>query len=294
MKSGYVSIVGEPNVGKSTLLNMLLGEKLAIVTPKPQTTRNRITGILTTDEYQIIFLDTPGMLKPRYKLQEYMVEMVKNAIADADLILYMIDVSHLPREDIEREILDMIKSSGKKAVLVMNKIDLISKPMLLPLMAAYKDKFDFADIVPISALKNDGLDILVKVIVEHLPEGPMLFPPDQISDLPVRFFVGELIREKVFLLTRQEIPYASSVMVEEFKERESGVIYIRATIFVEKDSQKKIIIGKGGNMLKKIGTMAREELEASFGKPVYLELWVKVREKWRQNPKDLKELGYAP
>lgn len=294
MKSGYVSIVGEPNVGKSTLLNMLLGEKLAIVTPKPQTTRNRITGILTTDEYQIIFLDTPGMLKPRYKLQEYMVEMVKNAIADADLILYMIDVSHLPREDIEREILDMIKSSGKKAILVMNKIDLISKPMLLPLMAAYKDKFDFADIVPISALKNDGLDILVKVIVEHLPEGPMLFPPDQISDLPVRFFVGELIREKVFLLTRQEIPYASSVMVEEFKERESGVIYIRATIFVEKDSQKKIIIGKGGNMLKKIGTMAREELEASFGKPVYLELWVKVREKWRQNPKDLKELGYAP
>ncbi|RKY01014.1 GTPase Era [Candidatus Poribacteria bacterium] len=294
MKSGYVSIVGEPNVGKSTLLNMLLGEKLAIVTPKPQTTRNRITGILTTDEYQIIFLDTPGMLKPRYKLQEYMVEMVKNAIADADLILYMIDVSHLPREDIEKEILDMIKSSGKKAVLVMNKIDLISKPMLLPLMAAYKDKFDFADIVPISALKNDGLDILVKVIVEHLPEGPMLFPPDQISDLPVRFFVGELIREKVFLLTRQEIPYASSVMVEEFKERESGVIYIRATIFVEKDSQKKIIIGKGGNMLKKIGTMAREELEASFGKPVYLELWVKVREKWRQNPKDLKELGYAP
>ena len=208
MKSGYVSIVGEPNVGKSTLLNMLLGEKLAIVTPKPQTTRNRITGILTTDEYQIIFLDTPGMLKPRYKLQEYMVEMVKNAIADADLILYMIDVSHLPREDIEREILDMIKSSGKKAILVMNKIDLISKPMLLPLMAAYKDKFDFADIVPISALKNDGLDILVKVIVEHLPEGPMLFPPDQISDLPVRFFVGELIREKVFLLTRQEIPYA--------------------------------------------------------------------------------------
>jgi GTP-binding protein Era len=294
MKSGYVSIVGEPNVGKSTLLNMILGEKLAIVTPKPQTTRNRITGILTTDEYQIIFLDTPGIMKPRYKLQEYMLEAVKNAMADADVILYMIDVSRPPREKVERGILEMLRRSGKTVILVMNKIDLISKPMLLPMIAAYKDKLNFTDIVPISALKNDGVDLLVEVIVENLPEGPQLYPEDQISDMPIRFFVAETIREKVFLLTRQEIPYASSVLIGEFKERDGGGVYIRAAIYVERESQKGIIIGRGGKMLKRIGSEARREIESFLDSPVYLDLWVKVKEDWRRNPRDLRELGYSP
>ena len=295
MRSGYVSIVGEPNVGKSTLLNAILGEKLSIVTPKPQTTRNRITGILTTDEYQIIFLDTPGLLKPRYKLQEYMQEAVKGAVNDADVILYMIDISRLPKERNERDILRMLRESDKVVILVMNKIDLISKPMLLPMIASYKDKMDFAEIVPISALKNDGVDILIDVIVKYLPEGPQLYPGDQISDMPLRFFVAETIREKVFLLTKQEIPYASSVLIEEFKEREGGTsVYIRATIYVERESQKGIIIGKGGNMLKKIGTEARREIETFLGSSIYLDLWVKVKENWRRNPRDLRELGYAP
>jgi len=293
MKSGYVSIVGEPNVGKSTLLNAILGEKLSIVTPKPQTTRNRITGILTTDEYQIIFLDTPGLLKPRYKLQEYMQEAVRGAVNDADVILYMIDVSRPPRGRNERDILKMLRESGKVVILVMNKIDLISRPMLLPMIASYRDKMDFAEIVPVSALKNDGVDILIRVIVKYLPEGPQLYPEDQISDMPVRFFVAETIREKVFLLTKQEIPYASSVLVEEFKEGEAP-IYIRATIYVEKESQKGIIIGKGGGMLKRIGTEARREIETFLGSSVYLDLWVKVKEKWRRNPRDLRELGYTP
>ena len=293
MKSGYVSIVGEPNVGKSTLLNAILGEKLSIVTPKPQTTRNRITGILTTDEYQIIFLDTPGLLKPRYKLQEYMQEAVRGAVNDADVILYMIDVSRPPRGRNERDILKMLRESGKVVILVMNKIDLISRPMLLPMIASYRDKMDFAEIVPVSALKNDGVDILIRVIVKYLPEGPQLYPEDQISDMPVRFFVAETIREKVFLLTKQEIPYASSVLVEELKEGEAP-IYIRATIYVEKESQKGIIIGKGGGMLKRIGTEARREIETFLGSSVYLDLWVKVKEKWRRNPRDLRELGYTP
>ena len=290
-KSGYVSIIGEPNVGKSTLLNSLMGTKLAIVTPKPQTTRNRITGILTTDDYQIIFIDTPGVLDPKYKLQEQMVKTAFSAADDADLILYMLDMTDVKTE-LEKRILNLMSESNAKAFLLMNKIDLIDKRSLLPLIEMYKDKFDFEAILPISALHGDGLPELVNLIVQHLPPGPIYYPPDQLSELNERFFVAEIIREKVFLKTRQEIPYASSVLVEQFKERDKGKTYIQATIFVERNSQKGILIGKRGRAIKAIGGDARREIEEFIGSPVYLDLRVAVKENWSDNARKLKELGY--
>ena len=292
-RSGYVGIIGEPNVGKSTLLNAMLGEKLAIVTPKPQTTRNRITGILTTEDYQIIFLDTPGILKPKYRLQEHLVKAAFAAADDADIILYMIDVKNLPPEEAESKILEQIKKSGGTLILVMNKIDLIPKAILLPLTSSYSHKFDFEEIIPISAIQGDGISDLLDVIVKYLPYGPAYYPEDQMSNLPERFFVAEMIREKVFLKTRQEIPYASCVLVQEFKEREKGKMYIRAVIYVERNSQKGIIIGKRGKSLKEIGQLAREEIENFLQAPVFLDLWVSVKEGWRRNERDLKELGYS-
>ena len=292
-RSGYVTIIGEPNVGKSTLLNAILGEKLAIVTPKPQTTRNRITGILTTDNYQIIFLDTPGILKPKYRLQEHLIKAAFAAADDADVILYMIDVKNLPQEEEEARILEHIKRCAGTSILIMNKIDLISKKELLPLISNYSQKFDFQEIFPISAIHGDGVSALPDLIVKYLPYGPAYYPEDQMSDLPERFFVAETIREKVFLKTRQEIPYASCVLVEEFKEREKGKIYIRATIYVERDSQKGIIIGKSGRTLKAIGQSAREEIETLLQAPVFLNIRVKVKEGWRKKERELKELGYG-
>ncbi|HIE25815.1 TPA: GTPase Era [Candidatus Poribacteria bacterium] len=290
-RSGYVTIIGEPNVGKSTLLNAILGEKLAIVTPKPQTTRNRITGILTTDNYQIIFLDTPGILRPKYRLQEHLIKAAFAAADDADVILYMIDVKNLPPP--EFGILERIKKSGGTLILVINKIDLIPKTTLLPLISSYSQKFDFQEIIPISATQGDGVSDLLDLIVKYIPYGPAYYPEDQLSDLPERFFVAETIREKVFLKTKQEIPYASCVLVDEFKERERGKIYIHATIYVERNSQKGIIIGKGGRTLKEIGQLAREEIETLLQAPVFLNIRVKVKENWRKNERDLKELGYG-
>lgn len=291
--SGYVSIIGVPNVGKSTLLNVLLGEKLAIVTPKPQTTRNRIAGILTTEDYQIIFLDTPGILNPKYRLQEKMVKAAFSAIESADLILFMIDMGNISSDETESKILGQIQQADKKVILVMNKIDLIPHPTLLPLMESYRQEFDFEEIMPISATLGGGIADLMDVIVKNLPEGPAYYPEDEISDMPERFFVAETIREKVFLRTQQEIPYASSVLVEEFKEREEGKAYIRAVIYVERDSQKGILIGKGGRTLKTIGQLAREDIEKFLQRSVYLDLWVSVKKDWRKKERDLEELGYG-
>ena len=291
-KSGYVSIIGEPNVGKSTLLNAMMGEKLAIVTPKPQTTRNRITAIRTTDAYQIIFLDTPGVLTPKYRLHNQMVRAAYSAITDADLVLYMIDPSQRT-SDIEAKILDELKNAvQQRVILVINKIDLIPNPALLPVIAEYQEKFPFVEIIPISATIGDGVSQLHESIVKHLPEGPAYFPPDQLSDLPERFFVSETIREKIFLRTSQEIPYASGVVVEEFKERPNGKIYISAMLYVERQSQKGILVGKGGKTIKRIGQLARIEIEQFLETTVFLDLRVSVKADWRRDERKLKDMGY--
>ncbi|RKU12287.1 GTPase Era [Candidatus Poribacteria bacterium] len=290
-KSGYVSIIGEPNVGKSTLLNAMMGEKLAIVTPKPQTTRNRITGILTTDSHQIIFLDTPGVLTPKYRLHDQMVKAAYTAITDADLVLYMIDVNRL-NSGIEAKILDQLKKAAQQVILVINKIDLIPNPALLPIIASYQEKFPFLEIIPTSATTSDGVLQLRESILQYLPKGPPYFPPDQLSDLPERFFVSETIREKVFLRTSQEIPYASGVVVEEFKERPNGKVYISAMLYVERQSQKGILVGKGGRTIKRIGQLARAEIEQFLEAAVFLDLRVSVKADWRRDERKLKDMGY--
>ena len=292
-KSGYVSIIGEPNVGKSTLLNGMMGEKLAIVTPKPQTTRNRIMGIVTTEGYQLIFLDTPGIVAPKYLLHDEMVKAAYRAIKDADLIIYMVDGSQ-PPPVLEARILNRIRETeSRKVFLVINKIDLIEAPALLPIIAQYRGKFPFVEIVPISAQNTGDVLRLRDLIVTHLPTGPLYFPDDQISDLPDRFFVAETVREKVFLRTQQEIPYASGVTVEEFKHRSNGKIYIRAIIYTERLSQKRILIGDRGNMIKQIGRLAREEIEQFLNASVFLELQVYVKEDWRRDVRKLRDMGYA-
>ena len=290
-KSGYVSIIGEPNVGKSTLLNAMMGEKLAIVTPKPQTTRNRIPGILTADSYQIIFLDTPGVLTPKYRLHDQMVKAAYSAITDADLVLYMIDANRL-NSGVEEKILNELKKAVQQVILVINKIDLIPHLTLLPIIANYQEKFPFVEIIPMSATTGDGVSQLHESIVKHLPEGPPYFPPDQLSDLPERFFVSETIREKIFLRTNQEIPYASSVVVEEFKERPNGKIYISAMLYVERQSQKGILVGKGGKTIKRIGQLARAEIEQFLETTVFLDLRVSVKADWRRDERKLKDMGY--
>ena len=292
-RSGYVSIIGEPNVGKSTLLNGLMGEKLAIVTPKPQTTRNRIMGIVTTEGYQLIFLDTPGIVAPKYLLHDEMVKAAHRAIKDADLIIYMVDGSQLPPV-LEAEILERIRETeSDKVFLVINKIDLIKASDLLPIISQYSAKFPFVEIVPISARLSDDVLHLRNLLVAHLPTGPHYFPEDQISDLPERFFVAESVREKVFLKTQQEIPYASGVKVEEFKHRPNGKIYIRAIIYTERLSQKRILIGDRGGMIKQIGKLAREEIEQFLNSSVFLELRVYVKGDWRRDARKLRDMGYA-
>ena len=291
-KSGYVSIVGEPNVGKSTLLNAMLGEKLAIVTPKPQTTRNQIRGIVTSDDYQIIFLDTPGILRPKYQLQKWMVKAAYAAIQDADLILYLIDVTQTSPQ-VEEEILNAIHQVNQKTILVINKIDRIAKLNLLPIIDNYSRKFSFVESVPISALNQDGIERLKDLILGYLPLGPQYFPPDQISDLPQRFFIAETIREKIFLQTKQEVPYSTSVVVEEFVERNKKKWYIRAVVYVERPSQRGVLIGKQGQMIKRIGQLARTDIEQFLAQSVFLELHVLVKPDWRKDLRKMQDLGYV-
>lgn len=289
--SGYVAIIGKPNVGKSTLLNAFLGQKLSIITPKAQTTRNRITGILTEEGYQIIFLDTPGIFEPSYKLQHYMVQNAMKAASDADVLLLMAEV-YAPADEFERAVFGKINDKKKKTILALNKADKVKRDALLPLIAAYHEQFGFEKIAPISALTGDGVPELLDIIINSLPVGEMYYPEDQLSDLPERFFIAEIIREKLFMQTQQEIPYSATVQTDEVKERKKGRTYIRATIYVERESQKGIVIGSKGGMLKKIGQDARRDIEKWMDSLVYLDLWVKVKSDWRDKEKDLREFGY--
>lgn len=295
-RSGYVSITGRPNVGKSTLLNTILGQKIAAVTEKPQTTRNRIIGIKNLEDGQIIFIDTPGIHKPRHKLGEFMVREAKEAIKDVDIVLLMVE-PWSSKETIGihpevKEILNLLKRVDKPVILIINKIDRIKKPELLPLIEQYSRLFNFKEIVPISALYGDGIERLLKLIVEALPEGVPYYPRDQITDQVERFIVSEIIREQVMKQTEDEIPHCSAVEIVDWKERENDLISISANIYVERESQKGIIIGKGGQRLKSIGTEARKNIEGLLGTKVFLELWVKVKKDWRDNLNILRELGF--
>ncbi|UCG31439.1 MAG: GTPase Era [candidate division WOR-3 bacterium] len=288
VKAGYVAIIGKPNVGKSTLLNHLLGTKISAVTSKPQTTRKRILGILTEGEYQACFIDTPGIIDAEYELQEQMVGQIKSAIADADVLVLLID-PWFKNDRSFWQFTDLADEIPK--IIAINKIDLVSRNDLLPLIDSLKSR-RIPDIVPISALNGEGVADLKRIIFANLPEAEFFYPEEDISDSPERFFVADLIREKIFQRFKKEIPYATCVLIDDFKEREKGKDYIRAIIYVERDSQKAILIGKKGTALKKVGEEARREIESFLGRTVYLELWVKVKEKWRKNKKFLKELGY--
>ncbi|MBN1548534.1 MAG: GTPase Era [Syntrophaceae bacterium] len=291
-KCGYVAIVGKPNVGKSTLMNALLRQRLTIVSPKPQTTRHRILGILSGENEQIIFLDTPGLIKPKYMLQKAMLQAARKSIQDADVLLVMISASHLNEND--ESMIDALQDAPMKKLLLINKIDLVKKAYLLPIMDRFQKEKAFAEIVPISALRNEGLDLLHELILKYLPENPPLYPSDMLSDEPERFFVSEIIREQIFRHFGEEIPYATAVQVETFQEKPGHKDFIKAVITVEHNSQKGILIGKKGQALKKIGSRARERIEQFLERPVYLELEVRVRKKWRKSSSYVKAFGYGP
>lgn len=292
-KSGFIAIVGRPNVGKSTLLNAIVGEKLAITSSKPQTTRNRITGIRNTEDGQFIFLDTPGIHQAKTPLNRYMVKAATSAFGEVDLILLIVEADRGFDPD-DGLILDTLGTAGVPVFLVVNKIDLVAKPMLLPLIDRFRGLYDFREIVPLSAATGDGVDRLLDLIRDATPEGPKLFPDEMFTDNSERFIAAEIVREKILELTHREIPYATAVTVDSFKEdEEKNRIRIAATITVEKDSQKGILIGKGGRMLKEIGTQSRLEMEKFFAAKIFLELFVRVRKDWTKDPRWLKEFGYG-
>jgi len=287
---GFVAIIGRPNAGKSTLLNRLVGQKVAIVTSKPQTTRNRIQGIVTRPDGQIVFIDTPGLHEAKTVLNRQMMREVAAALESIDVLLMMIDAGFtLPHAD--QMLLDKAKRFEGKTILALNKVDRIPKPKLLPLMDAFAKAFPFAALVPISALKGNGCDDLLAEILKQLPEGQPFFPEDQVTDQPERFLVGEIIREKAIHLTYHEVPHALAVTIEKFEETPK-ILRIQATLNVERDSQKKILIGRKGEMLKKVGTQARKELEALLGTKIYLGLFVKVAAGWRDDPQKVRELDW--
>ena len=290
-RSGFIAIIGRPNTGKSTLLNAILGEKVAIVSARPQTTRNAIRGVHNTDDAQMVFIDTPGIHRLTGLLNEFMVREALNAVPDVDCVLLVVDSSRRPCGD-ERLIIENLKSVKAPVVLALNKVDVVEKGALLPLIKEYSRLFDFAETMPISALTGEGLPELTGVLKGFLPEGPRYFPDDILTDELERTIAGEIVREKVFRLTKQEIPYSVAVEIEEFREKK-GLISIKAAINVERDSQKGIVIGKRGAMLKKIGISAREDIEKLLNTKVYLELFVKVTKDWTKNKKALKEFGYT-
>lgn len=289
-KSGFVALVGRPNVGKSTLLNALVGAKVSIVTPVPQTTRNRILGILNKPQAQIIFMDTPGIHKPLSRLNQQMMAFVRQALEERDLALFIVDASaRFGRGD--EFALALLKQYAVRTILLLNKIDLIRKPELLPLIDRYSKLHNFEEIFPISALRGEGLPDLLQAVIERLPEGPQYFPPDLYTDQPERFLAGEIVREQVIRHTRQELPFVTAVLIEQFEETQT-ITRIRGTILVEKDSQRPIVIGAGGQRMKQIGTEARLELEKLFPPKVFLELHVKVEPRWRDNRACVAALDY--
>ena len=290
-KSGIITLCGRPNVGKSTLTNALVGEKVAIVTNKPQTTRNRISAILNRGECQFVFVDTPGLHKARTRLGDYMVNVVKESVADVDAVLLLVEpIDHIGAP--EAELIQRIKALNVPAVLVINKIDTVEKEKLLSVMQVYGAAHDFAAILPISARNGEGVDELLELLSQFLPEGPQLFPEDMITDQPERQICAEILREKLLLCLDKEIPHGTAVELTRFSEREDGVIELDATIYCEKASHKGIIIGKGGAMLKKISTLARTDIEAFMGTKVFLQTWVKVKENWRDNLNLIHNFGY--
>lgn len=292
-RSGFISILGRPNVGKSTLFNRILGDKMAIVTPKPQTTRNRILGIRNMDAGQLIFLDTPGIHEGRSKLSQTMVSTAIASGRDADVLLFLMEASSpLPEKD--RQVVEPFRGSRGAPLLVINKMDLVKKGALLPIIDRYKELYPFKEIVPVSATTGEGLEILVDLILKYLPENPPFYPEEVITDQTERFLVSEIIREKVITHCHQEVPFSTAVTIEEFKEHpEKGLVVLKGTIHVERDSQKRIVIGRGGQMLKRIGERAREEIEALLEKRVYLELWVRVEKDWTRDSRALSRLGYS-
>jgi GTP-binding protein Era len=291
-RSGFVSLIGRPNVGKSTLMNCLIGEKIAIMSGKPQTTRNQIQAILTTDACQIVFIDTPGIHKPKSKLGNYMVKSAESTFSNVDVILYLIE-PYEKIKDSDMAIIEKLKGTKTPVFLLINKIDTVDKSQLLSVMDAYRKQFDFAEIIPISALKSQNKDTLLEAIRKYLPEGPKYFPEDMITDQPERQIVAELIREKALKLLQEEIPHGIAIEITSMKQRDkSDMVDIEATIYCERDTHKGIIIGKQGSMLKKIGSNARYDIERLLGSSVNLQLWVKVKKDWRDSDFLLKNFGY--
>ena len=290
-KSGFVAIVGRPNIGKSTFMNYVLGQKIAIMSDKAQTTRNKIQGVYTKDNAQIVFLDTPGIHKPKHELGEFMVKSAYSALKEVDAVLFMVNVSEKrgPGDDF---IIEKLKGIKTPIFLVLNKIDLVTPEVLLERVESYKDALDFAGVFPISVLQGNNVNELMEALIEALPEGPQYYPADQITDHPEYFVVSELIREKILQLTQEEIPHSVAVTVDKMQKDEFDKVHVYANIIVERKSQKGIIIGKGGRLLKEIGTRARRDIQQLLGNKVYLELWVKVEKDWRKRKSNLQEYGY--
>jgi GTPase len=289
-RSGYVSIIGQPNVGKSTLLNSILGEKIAIVAPKPQTTRTKIVGIKNITDAQIVFIDTPGIHKPRHKLGETMVRTTMDALNEVDVILFMVEPVEPKRGDIA--VINLLKEIRSPLFLLINKIDTVKKQDILPVIDHFKELCSFKEIIPLSAIKQDGVSLLLRTICGYLPIGPRYYSEDIVTDQMERFMVSEIIREKIIAVTEEELPYSVAVEVVQWEEREDGLISIICNIYIERDGQKAIIIGKKGSMLKTVGSAARVDIEKLLNAKVFLELWVKVKKNWRNDDQALKELGY--
>lgn len=290
-KSGFVAIIGRPNVGKSTLMNQIIGQKIAIMSDKPQTTRNKIHGVFTSEAMQVVFLDTPGIHKRQSKLGDYMNTTALSTLGEVETVLFLIDAAEgLGGGD--RYIIERLKDLKTPVILVMNKIDRIEPEQLLPLIEEYNKLYPFAEIVPISAMLGNNVSTLMEQIGKYLPEGPQYYPEDQVTDHPEQFVCAELIREKILHLTREEVPHSIAVTIEDMRAEENGVVYISAVIFVERDSQKGIIIGKQGALLKEVGKLARHDIEKLLGSKIFLELWVKVKKDWRNQDRVLKDLGF--